>query len=153
MDDDTMYDLIQSNNITYNQSIQISSIYSCQRVNLLTADQFIAPAGSVVGLYSNDRVQLLYTNTDESVITTYQFVGNQSSVSAGNDNDVNYNIAIKVHIGMYSESKEMTLKYCVHTYCTCMHFMYNVCLCLCVGACVHVCYVNYVCVHIILCVS
>ena len=101
----TDYELVQSNNITYDQSIQTSSIDSCQIFNLSTTDQFTAPAGSVVGLYSNVGTQLLHTNTDSSV-TTYQFNGNQSSVSLtgnGNMNDVNYDIAIRVHLGKYRE--------------------------------------------------
>ena len=95
----TDYELIQSNSVTYNQSIQTSGVYSCQRVNLSTIDQFTAPARSVVGLYSNVNAQLLYTNTDSS-ITTYQFSGNQSSVrTAGNNDNVNYNISVRVHLG------------------------------------------------------
>ena len=95
----TDYELVQSNSVTYDSSIQTSGVDSCQRVNLSTTDQFTAPAGSVVGLYSNFQTLLLHTNTD-SLITTYQFSGNQSSVrSAGND--VNYNIAIRVHLGKY----------------------------------------------------
>ena len=63
-------------------------------------DQFTAPVGSVVGLYSNVGTQVLHTNTDSS-ITTYKFSGNQSSVRTTGNNDVNYNIAIRVHLGMY----------------------------------------------------
>ena len=97
----TNYELIQSNGITYDASILISAIDSCQRVNLSTTDQFTAPAGSVVGLYSNLGPQLLHTNTDSS-ITTYQFSGNQSNVNnAGNNGDVNYNIAIRVYLGKH----------------------------------------------------
>ena len=99
MGSNTDYELIQSNSVTYDSSIQTSGIDSCQRVNLSTTDQFTAPAGSVVGLYSNVMTQLLHTDTDSS-ITTYRFSGNQSSVSTtGNSNDVNYNIAIRVHLG------------------------------------------------------
>ena len=100
-DANTDYELIQSNNVTYDQSIQTSGSNSCQRINLSTTDQFTAPAGSVVGLYSNVETLLLHTNTNSS-ITTYQFSGNQSNVSStGKNNDVNYNIAIRVHLGMY----------------------------------------------------
>ena len=94
----TDYALIQSNSVTYNAT-QTSGIDSCQRVNLSTTDQFTAPAGSVVGLYSNFGAQLLHTNTDSST-TTYRFSGNQSSVNkAGSNDDVSYNIAIRVHLG------------------------------------------------------
>ena len=97
----TDYELIQSNSVTYDSSIQTSGVDSCQRVNLSTTDQFTVPAGSVVGLYSNTetlRSLLLHTNTNRS-ITTYQFSGNQSSVTAGNNDDVDYNIAIRTHLG------------------------------------------------------
>ena len=95
----TNYELIQSNSVTYNSSIRTSGVDSCQRVNLSTTDQFTAPAGSVVGLYSNIGTILLHTNTNSSIIT-YQFSGNQSSVRiTGNNNDANYNIAIIVHLG------------------------------------------------------
>ena len=98
----TDYELVQSDTITYDSSIQTNSsnhIDSCQRVNISTTDQFTAPAGSVVGLYSNVGPQLLRTNTDKS-ITTYQFSRNQSIINkAGNNNDVVYNIAIRVHLG------------------------------------------------------
>ena len=98
----TDYALIQSNTITYDASINTGGIdhnNACQRVNLSTTDQFTAPAESVVGLYSNVQTQLLYTNTDSS-ITTYRFSGNQQgSVAASGGTDVNYNIAIRVHIG------------------------------------------------------
>ena len=113
------YTLVQSNTVTYDQILrdpQDPSNFPCQTFNLSDIDQFIAPAGSVVGLYSNTGTQLLHTNTDSS-ITTYRFSGNQSSVSInGNINNVNYNIAIRVHLGMY---------------------LLLVCVCVC--ACVYVC--------------
>ena len=100
----TDYALVQSNTITYDASINTGGIdhnHPCQSVKLSTTDQFTAPAGSTVGLYSNVYTQLLYTNT-ESSITTYQFSGNQSSISsAGNADDVNYNIAIRVYLGKH----------------------------------------------------
>ena len=99
----TDYELVQSNSVTYEASIQTGGIdhnNPCQRVNLSPTDQFTAPAGSVVGLYSNFQTQLLHTNTGSS-ITTYQFSGNQSSVTAGNNNDINYNIAIRVYLGKF----------------------------------------------------
>ena len=97
----TDYELVQSNNVTYDQRGDGDNIFPCQIFNLSDTDQFTAPAGSVVGLYSDRTMQpqLLRTNTDSS-ITTYQF---KSSVSnAGNNNDVNYNIAIRVHLGEYA---------------------------------------------------
>ena len=97
--DNTDYELVQSNSVTYNQSIQTSGVDSCQRVNLSTTDQFTAPAGSVVGLYSNFGTTLLRIN-DNTSLATYQFHGNQSSISINDDSTGNsYNIAIRVHIG------------------------------------------------------
>ena len=102
MSGNTDYTLVQSNNVTYEQSVrdpQDPHNVGCQIFNLSDTDQFTAPAGSVVGLYSNVNTQLLHTNTNSS-ITTYQFTGNQSSVRiTGNSDNVNYNIAIIVHLG------------------------------------------------------
>ena len=95
------FELIQSNSVTYDATIRTSGINGCQRVNLSTADQFTAPAGSVVGLYSNVITQLLHTNSDSS-ISTYRFSRNQSSVSVGGgSNEVDYNITIRVHLGKH----------------------------------------------------
>ena len=100
MGSNTDYELVQSNSVTYNQSIQTSGVDSCQRISVSIADQFTAPAGSVVGLYSNTQTQLLHTNTGSSIIKTYKLSGNQSSVTkARNNGGVKYNIAIKVHLG------------------------------------------------------
>ena len=104
----TDYTLVQSNNVTYDPSVRDPqdpiSNFPCQIFNISDTDQFTALAGSVMGLYSNVGALLQHTNTDSS-ITTYQFSRNQSSVSnAGNNNDVNYNIAIRVHLGKYSGS-------------------------------------------------
>ena len=99
MGGNTNYELVQSNSVTYNSSIRNTGIDSCQKIDLSTTDRFNAPAGSVVGLYSNVQTQLLHTNTNSS-ITTYQFSGNQSSVhTTGINSVVNFNIAIRVHLG------------------------------------------------------
>ena len=93
------YSLIQSNNITFSPT---GNILSCQMFNLSETEQFTAPEGSVVGLYSNKgspRPLLLFTNNDNDI--TYQVSGNQTSVTGNFNNDVNYNIAIKVYIGKY----------------------------------------------------
>ena len=102
------YTLVQSNTVTYNPSLHdpqnSPNSFPCQIFNLSDTDQFIAPAGSVVGLYSGILfTQLLRTNADSS-ITTYQFSGNQSSVRTGSNDDVNYNITIRVHLGECSGS-------------------------------------------------
>ena len=105
---DTDYTLVQSNNVTYNASVRDpqdpTSIYACQRFNLSDTDQFTAPAGSVVGLYSNIATQLLRTDDTNSSITTYRFNRNQSSVMTTGSSNFNYNIAIRVHLGKYSGS-------------------------------------------------
>ena len=110
----TDYELVQSNSVTFDTTINTGGIdhnHPCQRVNLSTTDQFTTPAGSVVGLYSAIGPRLLYTNTDSS-ITTYQFSGNQSSVSiTGNSNDVNYNISIRVYLGKHTVTVANCMKY------------------------------------------
>ena len=105
MSGNTDYVLVQSNTVTYDSRSTPTNLFPCQRFNLSDTDQFTAPAGSVVGLYSNVGTQLLRTNTYSS-ITTYRFSGNQSNViTTDNNGGVNYNIAIRVHVrlGKYSE--------------------------------------------------
>ena len=105
MSGNTDYTLIQSNNVTYDQSVRYPQDpinVGCQIFNLSDTSQFTAPAGSVVGLYSNIITQLLRTTNTDSSITTYQFSGNQSSVTTTGNIDVNYNIAIRVHLGKYN---------------------------------------------------
>ena len=108
MGSNTDYTLVQSNIVTYDQSVRDpqdpTSNFACQRFNISDTDQFTVPAGSVVGLYSNIGTILLHTDDTDSSTTTYQFSGNQSSVSINGNNDVNYNIAIRVHLGKYSGS-------------------------------------------------
>ena len=122
MGGNTDYTLVQSNTVTYDPSVrdpQDPHNVGCQIFNLSDTDQFTAPAGSVVGLYSNVETQLLRTNTDSS--TTYRFSGNQSNVTITDNshNDVNYNIAIRVHLGK-------SIKICVilgiyiYTYTLCL---------------------------------
>jgi len=96
---DTTYSLIQSNSVTFNPS-GIGIAVLCQNYTLPETEKFTAPSGSVVGLYSNNFGQLLRTD-DNSQITTYQVNGNQNSVVGGSTNDVNYNIAIRVHFGEF----------------------------------------------------
>ena len=111
MGGNTDYTLVQSNNVTYDPRDTPANLYPCQIFNLSDTDQFTALTGSVVGLYSYQGPQLLHTNTDSS-ITAYQFSGNQSSVSnGGNNNDVNYNIAIRVHLGKYVAITTLSLVY------------------------------------------
>ena len=94
---ETTYSLIQSSTVTFTPNGTGPS-FSCQNYALPLIEQFTAPSGSVVGLYSNDFVLLLHT-TNNSQITTYQVDRNQSSVTGTSTNDVNYNIAIRVHLG------------------------------------------------------
>ena len=122
------YTLVQSNNVTYDPRGSALNNFPCQIFNLSDADQFTAPAGSVVGLYIT-KTLLLHTNTDSS-ITNYQFSGNQSSVSSTGNSDVNYNIAIRVHLG--KNYKKNNVKVCfvilVYVYIIIMH-IYSVCVC------------------------
>ena len=98
------YTLIQSTPITFTPAQVDNSTNNilCPRVNLSATEQITAPAESVVGLYSfrrRNELELLRTNKAQSSITTYQFDGNQSIVQVI-DSDVDYNIALRVHLGM-----------------------------------------------------
>ena len=93
------YELVHWNNITFDPRGT-----SCQVFNLTDTDQFSAPEGSFIGLYtSNTAPQLLRTDNMNTSITTFRFTGNKSSVDNlrpnNKDQDVNYNIAIRVHLG------------------------------------------------------
>ena len=99
------YTLIQSSPVTFTPALvgNTTNNVLCPRVNLSATDQFTAPAGSVVGLYSfrrRHKLELLRTDKDLSSITTYRLKGNHSSVQVTNDNDASYNIALRVHLGM-----------------------------------------------------
>lgn len=103
------YTLVKSSTITFTPTRvgnDDNDRISCQTFNLSETDQFIAPAGSTVGLYSNIRgmqPSLLRTNNMGQLITTYQFTGNRSDVSISISNDISYNIALRVHLGKYNE--------------------------------------------------
>ena len=97
------YTLIQSSPITFIPALNTTDIL-CPTVTLSTTQQFTAPAGSVVGLYSfrsrmDGELELLRTNKAQSSINTYQFDGNQSSVQAVDGRNVVYNIALRAHFG------------------------------------------------------
>ena len=107
------YTLIQSSPVTFTPAHVGSTTNNvlCPRVNLSATDQFTAPAGSVVGLYSFRRrgeLELLRTNRAHLSITTYRLNGNHSSVQVTNDSDTGYNIALRAHFGMPTV--------CIHTY-------------------------------------
>ena len=93
------YALVRSNDVTFDPRGT-----SCQIFNLTDTDQFIAPEGSFIGLYTgNAASQLLRSDNMDTSITTFQYEGNESSASNlrpnNKDQDVNYNIAIRVHLG------------------------------------------------------
>lgn len=108
------YTLIRSNNVTFTTPSSVandSNAILCQTFNLSKVDQFIAPAGSVVGLYSNS-VQLLRTNKAMSLITTYISPGNKSNIQTASfdTRDIGYNIGLRAHLGKYSYNEIIT--YC-----------------------------------------
>ena len=95
----TDYELVQSNAITYDPSGSTDQL-PCLIFNLSVTDQFTVSEESVVGLYSNDGALLLHTNIDNAV-TTYEDDGNQSHIDNFLPKNINFNIAIRVHLGKY----------------------------------------------------
>ena len=100
---DTDYDLVQSTNVTFNPSGTLSNTYPCQNYTLSVRDQFIAPSGSVIGLYSNSgmvRPLLFRSDNMDDLITTFKLNGSSvNNVQPDRYNqDVDYNIAIRVHL-------------------------------------------------------
>ena len=72
------------------------SVNPCQTIYLLEANQFVAPIGSIVGLYSNTEALLLYSNSN---IATYMYDGNKTQYQINDNKTHNYMIAINVHLG------------------------------------------------------
>ena len=96
------YELVQSNQVTYNSSGSSLNMYPCQCISLAKADQFFAPAQSVIGLYSGDGALLLQTNASNLPGINYQFGGNQSEVNtAGISRSFKQNVAIRVHLSKF----------------------------------------------------
>ena len=125
MNGETDYELVQSNAITFMPNG--SNNTSCHRVNLLEADHFTAPAGSVVGLYSSNNKEkkspLLHTNDIDDVIT-HKNDKNQSKVNAGKgkkSKSVKYNIAIKVHLSKLT----FLIWYCCVTIYTSIKYVFT----------------------------
>ena len=100
----TDYELIKSTNVTFNPSGTSSNTHRCQNFTLSDRDQFNAPSGSVIGLYSNRGVVrpfLLHTDVIDNSVATFRFDGNKSIVDnaqANREEDIDYNIAIRVHL-------------------------------------------------------
>ena len=93
------YTLIQASEVTYDPRGSPPNLFICKTFNLPDTEQFIAPAGSIVAVYSGSA-QLLHTNTDNSIIV-HEFRRNQNSVNSTGTN-VHYNIAIRAHLGKCS---------------------------------------------------
>ena len=92
---------VNSSYITFTLDNNATDLNICQRVNLSTADQFTAPAGSVVGLYCEGgkmQSQLLWTDRGSS-ITTYVYDSTAASLIISDGQRVNYTITIKLHLG------------------------------------------------------
>ena len=101
--DSTKYTLVKSNTITFavDQDSDNNNDWSCWTFNLPEADQFIAPPGSVVGLYSNiTRLQSGLLRTNRSMApTSFRFSGNHSVVNTTIGIQTRYHIALRVHLG------------------------------------------------------
>ena len=146
--DNTNYTLIQSNSVKYDPSVygpQDPNDFGCQIFNLSDTDQFTAPAGSVVGLYSNVGSILSRSGDTDRSVTTYSFNGNQSSVqNMGRSNDVNYNISVRVHLGKNYKKNIIKIIYicaaCVHVHTfTCSTHIH---------ACMHARICTYTCIYV-----
>ena len=98
--DETDYDLVQSNAVTYDPSGSTDQM-PCLMFNLSVTDRFTVSEESVVGFYSNHGALLLRTNTDDE-ITTYEENKNKSHINKANPNqkeNIDFNIAIRVYYG------------------------------------------------------
>ena len=104
----TDYELIQHNIVTFNPNGTSSNSHRCQKFTLSEREQLIAPNGSVIGLYSNEKdaqPQLLRTDDKDGSIVTFQYIGHRKKIFQARPNDehdVDYNIAIRVHLSKHS---------------------------------------------------
>ena len=110
-DNSTMYALVKSNTVTFavGQDNDNNSDFSCWTFNLSEADQFTAPAGSVVGLYTNiTRLQsgLLRTNRSKLPIA-FRLSGNHSVIYVNTTIGFHtrYHIALRVHLSKSIKSE------------------------------------------------
>ena len=93
----TNFMLVNSSVISFYQND--SGYGSCQRVNLSTTDQYTAPAGSVVGLYSNAGLMFSSLLNTSSNVKAYKFDGNRTDVNTSDGEVGSYNIAIELYLG------------------------------------------------------
>ena len=91
------YELIKSSNITYDPR-NATDPFSCIKIDLLENDQIAVSRGFVIGLFSNTGSLLLHTDTQNRLIT-YECEGNRTMVMKENNEDVNFNIAIRAYLG------------------------------------------------------
>lgn len=92
--------LINSSNISF--SLNGSNADTCLRVNLSEVDQFIAPAGSFIGLHSGSGVLQAPLNGAENVSsnrTTYRFEGENNEYLMNNRKPIDYYVEIKLYLG------------------------------------------------------
>ena len=94
----TSYMQVNSSVISYFQNGSNGTTY-CQRVDLSATDQFTAPAGSVVGLYSNVAPMFSSLKTTSSNTTVYMFDENGTEYNTSDGEVGNYNIAIELYLG------------------------------------------------------
>ena len=94
------YQLINSSYIRYNQLKYYTNDgdHACQKVTLSSENRFTAPANSVIGFYSNFASLLHEDANPMSMINAYQYEGHQTFVAINSGVNVNYNIAIKLHL-------------------------------------------------------
>ena len=89
---------VNSSVISFYQNVSGGASY-CQTFNLSTTDQYTAPAGSVVGLYSNVGEMFSSLLNTSSNITAYKFDGNRTDVNVSDSEVGSYNIAIELYLG------------------------------------------------------
>ena len=100
--DDVNYELIHFNIVIYDPSTL--ELNQCPIVKLPRNDQFTAPKGSVVGLYSGDAPLLrssIVRGKNGETVNTYKIAGNQTSVSLNSEMIADYSVAIKLHLSKY----------------------------------------------------
>ena len=89
------YSLVNSSIVTFTPTDGMSP---CQMFIMPKTDQFQAPKGSFVGLYTNVGLTRPLLLADNDNGKTYQMSGNQSEIDTKKLTEEEFNIAIRVHI-------------------------------------------------------
>ena len=118
----TNYELVNMSTITF--SPNSVGIISCLLYELNTSDWFTIPNDSAVGLYIESGATVLLRSNRNTPISTFKYDGHiELARNAGQDDTVNFNIAVRVLLKQ--TSSQHTGKWIYATGLLCVHNTVN----------------------------